>query len=392
MSDRDGDDPQHWGEGMDKLWSEEKLTSGSAREWLLQNASRLPIDWDSLPKPPAFIRLFGSGMDEKSYRAKIAVTLMASARLINRPLTAPEVQSLSYHRAKAIVTVMYTSPLPWLAAFILTRRGRSAFRFPFYTPKPTFNPNAFPSTKRAWFRDSRAQGAWHLLRFGCYFTLSQIFITTWASSYAGAVMVSRMRLDPALAGFNQEVMEHVKAARARREGMLPPQESQDRNLYSLSREEPDEATSVGYEEGTGPMSRQPPRQDAVSQAANLPPAEEFDDGFDDASPVAPLHRPTPQGSQAKQVPAGSAWDRIRQRTQSAARGTPQSQDPWAQARQNASSARTQSPAARPNDDYTYSKADEEKSLAKDQAQKEFDDMLERERHGGSDDVGGGRRQ
>lgn len=94
--------------------------------------------------------------------------------------------------------------------------------------------------------------------------------------------------------------------------------------------------------------------------------------FDDASPVAPSEQTnySPQNSGQQ---GGSAWDRIRGQAQ-AARGQPGS---WAKKRQDEMTSR----GAQDGSSYNYSTADEEKAYAKDQAQKEFDEMLERERRG-----------
>jgi hypothetical protein len=64
-------------------------------------------------------------------------------------------------------------------------------------------------------------------------------------------------------------------------------------------------------------------------------------------------------------------------------GQPQEQQRgWAGVREQA-----QSPTA--SDDYAFSKETEERSLARDQAQKEFDARVERERRGGDFSSGSG---
>jgi hypothetical protein len=102
-----------------------------------------------------------------------------------------------------------------------------------------------------------------------------------------------------------------------------------------------------------------------------------DDVLDDASPMAPSQRSKTAGYEAPPT-SGSAWDRLRKQARSGQGSAPQESKPqgdsaWAAARQG------------PKEEFTYDKAEEEKNLAKEQAQKEFDAMLERERRGETDD-------
>lgn len=103
------------------------------------------------------------------------------------------------------------------------------------------------------------------------------------------------------------------------------------------------------------------------------------DGFnadDDASPVAKSARNTQLET------GGSAWDRIRQ--QSIPQGQKLQQTTWQQTSQPAQSSGGWGENQSTNtsrDSYTYSSSDFEKATAKDQAQRDFDRLLERERSG-----------
>jgi hypothetical protein len=103
------------------------------------------------------------------------------------------------------------------------------------------------------------------------------------------------------------------------------------------------------------------------------------DDLDDASPVASSSKNNSDASRY----SGSAWDRVRQQSQYHPSGQPdrkswekpQSGGGWgSETDSNAQYQRQHS-----QDNYSFSSADEEKNLAKGQAQAEFDRLLERER-------------
>ncbi|PHH90393.1 hypothetical protein CDD83_3807 [Cordyceps sp. RAO-2017] len=129
--------------------------------------------------------------------------------------------------------------------------------------------------------------------------------------------------------------------------------------------------------GNSPPRPQPQQPTAPAAA---PPRDSWDaypDDLDDASPVASSSRA------ARDDAGGSAWDRIRRQGQHPQPG--QDGQPWpgpqAAGGQWGGNDGASSPSRGPRDGYTFSSSDEEKALAKGQAQKEFDELLERERSG-----------
>ena len=106
------------------------------------------------------------------------------------------------------------------------------------------------------------------------------------------------------------------------------------------------------------------------------------DPFDEASPTGGPGARADTSPRQPQRQQGSAWDRVRQSSgrgpagRQTDSGQPQEQSRgWAGVREQA-----QSPTA--SADYAFSKGDEERSLARGEAQKEFDALVERERRGG----------
>lgn len=140
------------------------------------------------------------------------------------------------------------------------------------------------------------------------------------------------------------------------------------------------------------------RQKALQQhQAPSPPSHASDDTssgtdfFDDASPTAQDHRDS--GSQSS---GGSAWGRIRQSASQSTSG-PQGSfrrapDQQQQQYENqydstpSSSMGSSSYGSRTNSDFQYSEYERDKQTAKEQAQKEFDRMIDAERSG-SDGAG-----
>jgi hypothetical protein len=114
----------------------------------------------------------------------------------------------------------------------------------------------------------------------------------------------------------------------------------------------------------------PPQQEPTRDDWNP-----LDEDEDDASPVAGDYEST----QSSTASGGSAWDRVRAQarnsspTRRSAAGTPAT----TQTGQDTSS----------QESFSYTREDEERSIAKSQAQKNFDEMLERERRGGGESEG-----
>lgn len=107
------------------------------------------------------------------------------------------------------------------------------------------------------------------------------------------------------------------------------------------------------------------------------------DPIDDASPIA-----SSGSSRSDTRPGESSWERLRrqagvqgtqQRQPPQVRQPPPSQGGWGE--NTDTSPQFGGSARSSRDDYSYSSADLEKSTAKDQAQREFDKLLDRERQG-----------
>lgn len=265
------------------------------------------------------------------------------------------------------------------STFGFERATRPKFGFPFYNPKPPkFNPLKFPGLPEG----RLSLWAWQGTRVLAWYTASKLAIGLVVTSYAISVYAANSGSDNRLEAYRREVSRRAgTAARSGRPSAIPPGSSgQAHQQYPQQKwEEPASSTeSVGWASSEqtekAASTPAPPSWTTTQnpQSGRQQPYNQESYVFDDASPVAPSEQTnySPQNSGQQ---GGSAWDRIRGQAQ-AARGQPGS---WAKKRQDEMTSR----GAQDGSSYNYSTADEEKAYAKDQAQKEFDEMLERERRG-----------
>jgi hypothetical protein len=360
---------------------------------LRRNRDSLGIQYDNLPQLPFWAPLVGN--TQNWYKDNIAHQVIVGAESTGRGLTPEERDLLAHVTAKRLVTMSYEPPISMAVAYFMERRGRSTFKFPFWTPKPTsFDPGIFPSRNFPFLvgmvQGSNATLLWHSLRFGCYFFFAHMFGNALFLSYAHTVQAATILKDPRLGDFRKSIQERLKSRNGGRQMPSRPEDPsmQDAETpYGVVEDvDPNAYGTTGSDDGQSPAETSSPtgayarsqrgysprQQPAPTQSVPPPSSEDFTDAslFDDASPVAPAAR----AGSSSYSSGGSAWDRVRQQSRS---GNVAGQSGSASTPRSRSYGQT-------SDQYTYSKADEEKALAKDQAQKEFDAMLERERQGESD--------
>lgn len=284
-----------------------------------------------------------------------------------------------FDSSKLVITISYASPLAVAATIGLERATRPKFGFPFYNPKPPkFNSQKFPGLPEG----RLSFWTWQGTRVLTWYLASKLAVGLVATSYAISVYSANSGSDNRLEAYRREISRRATASVRNGPQRPIPQGSSGQAYQQYPQqkwEEPTSATEpVGWASSeqtqkaapakapapwTATQNPQTGRQDSYSQDSFV---------FDYASPVAPSE----QSNSSPQNPSqqgGSAWDRIRGQAQ-AARGQPGS---WAKKRQDEMTSR----GAQDGSSYNYSAADEEKAYAKDQAQREFDEMLERERRG-----------
>ncbi|KAK0742335.1 hypothetical protein B0T21DRAFT_361145 [Apiosordaria backusii] len=304
-----------------------------------------------------------SGGENSLLAKQIAVSLNVARIMAKRPLKTEEANAVAHFRTTYVNTMELETPV-WIATTLaLERRGRDKLRFPFWTPPPEMcNPNVFPSMANPQLTGDAAVRAWRLVRLGAYGFITNIWTTVLFASYANTTY-------------------SVKLLR-----MLKESEEQDKHRSDMGDvNTQDQGPQQDYQRQEHqqqapqqPAQRQWPRWPQQTPASAQPePPKSFDDDdgflFDDASPVAPTQRDAVRsstGSKTGNPPKlTNSWEKIREAAKSG-------ENPASWGRDN------QAAPVRKSESYTYT--ENEKDYAKEQAQKEFDAMLERERSGKGD--------
>ncbi len=393
-------------------------------------------------KLPLPFRLLG--MKPERVAAVYADRVHRYNRELQRPLTQDEIRALTEHSAHALYLLGNLSPFGLGLGFFRAYQTRAKFRFPFYQPKSeTFNSSRFlglegPSARTMWqLLRFGAYGS-----FGMFFGI--LFAANYAASVA-AVRESRdPRLEHLQRAIMEKARSKIRrrmgasASDARGDGTEDSSDDAsptsgydgdkgDYNKLSLPGTGNDDGRMLSDREMRSlevrqqPSSRDSPTSNTSStfemdKVARQP--QSFDDTFDDTSPTAgsqPLDRTS------SDMGGGSTWDRLRRQAGSSPSSSPSSSPPsphsrtvqrpapsstpsssidgqesiWAQRRQKAmendgdqsspaSSWSSVDRASRPTsqDSFSFSPSEQERQLAKAEAQRAFDEQVERERRGG----------
>ncbi|KAM0804515.1 hypothetical protein BDR22DRAFT_969841 [Usnea florida] len=377
-----------------------------------------------------------------------------TSQSIHRPLTEPERSAIAYHAAKGLAISSYGPTIGIAGGLYRTYVTRAEFRLPFQglTGK-ILSPEPPEGEVQRGFWDGRKmrvggkeilQGVssqakanmLHVARGMAYCALGAMLVPLFVSSYAATVTAVGQIQDPRLQDANRRLREAiereqrqrgeragdiVKQADARREGRmqgLPRERDQGRGRRGGGAEVDDASPTggamldMGIDEeqgrlgGPGDMSgvlsdgqmrsAEAKARPAAGQnpAGNRAPtfqmdkmerqpkdfASDFGSDFDDASPTG--------GSRAMDGDGGSVWERIRQQSVSEPSRSSTGRSTGIRGR---GARQEQEEGETLGDSFSFSSSDEEKGYAKAEAQKEFDERVEKERRGG--DFGGdGRRR
>ncbi|KAI0894670.1 hypothetical protein F4806DRAFT_472222 [Annulohypoxylon nitens] len=374
------------------------------------------IDFDKIPSLQLWSPLVGTtDMTRVHY---VVGSLMGVAQLAKRPLTPKEIELTSEFAAFSSRWFPRTTLCAVSAALLCVYHGRNTYRFPFYTPPRggSFNPSFFPTKKFALVKGQMARYAWHCTRFQFYMLLCYLGFAPFGSSMASMTFNARTMMDNRLESLQEDIRKNIAAQRA---AAMNPQQNLPPNQVPLPQEfqesENQAPLQYGRDAYNGPpgndtgesatgfdgdkpsptpiaswrLGNPPPASPGGSQGTRFPDpgprspddSDPFGDD-DDGSPV-PASMRRAEAQQARNSQGGSAWDRLRQQSQSAQSANSSTQEGgWAQRRQ----ARNPQETSSKTEDFTYTKQDEDKErrhYEKEQAQKEFDALLEAERRGGS---------
>lgn len=318
-----------------------------------------------------------------------------------------------YHSYKNMAIQSYGNPTAFGFGIYRAFKTKESYRFPFYGPMKT--EDGWWDGERIRIRGNdilegpSARRLVHFWRGSAYAIIALLIGGGIVTSYATTVaLVGEMR-DPRLRDIQQARIDKAKETRQEMEAKQQPKDPLGqgntsagdlwkRHRVGIGAQEDDASPSAGsgYNEtdvennggmNTGILSdaqmrtqesrqQASPRKSPTSNRASTFQIEKvekqpigFDDDFDDASPAAQ--------NRAEDSQSGNTWDRIRRNAQKQGSGARNGNRGWDSIRKE------QQVGSTTGDSFTFSSADQERQLAQDEAQKEFDAKVERERQGGN---------
>jgi hypothetical protein len=387
----------------DDRWKNPAMPSSNRIEAISQ---RLGIRWDEVRTPMVTGILLG--YTTAHFRAAVTSYVRTAELAVNRELTADEVMHLAELRAQSVrVQSLEVFPVA-VTTYALVRRSMTTFRFPFWQPKPaTFLPDVFPSPRATLLRGTPARLSWHALRIGAYALVTHWLFGPLFFGYVAVTSGVHMSQHPNLKEYRQDLLvahQGRKKLRAEKENNGSQPNRERRGGMPERVVDPGEERRVDWEKLQGrDTSSSPPQEDYSEQSTSSTEGYETyqsgsssvrvssqprvrhdsqqqplpaqvrpdDDPFadDDASPVA---RSSGWPSQPVAT-TKSSWEQVRRGSRPAdSEPQPTDRTSWAENRRGAG----QTPQ-----DYSYTNPDDGKSPSKEESQKRFDDMLEKERRG-----------
>ncbi|KEF55503.1 uncharacterized protein A1O9_08253 [Exophiala aquamarina CBS 119918] len=381
------------------------------------------VSFNNLPLG-SFKRWLLYGGPQRAYSSGIYAidTIRVFEGLVERQLTPREAEGLVYLTSNTEVYAITGSLVGCLAGSTYAWRTREKMKFPLRAAQPLERYNNFPNRYLPILRGSVAQTAWHITRANVWAAAGVMAIRPLFAAMGNYALWSGLAEDERTKDLPPLIQANSKERRQRGENTrtrgphqaqhikaqddLQSQALDQDQAYTLDQapQDWDQQTFSKNDSETrdfrGPGDFKPTEPVAPSVSGrgnshsfpnpNKPPAnaDVFFDDDDDASPTAgQALRPESQG--------GSAWDRIRKGESSGPSSrqaqnqgyTPNSPSPtsprgWRRVGTQKQDAQFENSA----DSFSFSKTEADKQFGREQAQKDFDDMLDRERRqSGSDD-------
>ena len=395
----------------------------------LNGASRrysLPLE--KLPISGATRWLLYGGRHRRQVTSTFILDMMRGAEnMAGRPLSQTEAEGYACHASRRTMYSFATTISALGIGTGMAIYGRSTMKFPFRKPKPLEGYNNFPNRSLPVLRGGYAQAAWHITRTNVYILLSLALLAPLYSSMGDSAMMVGLYRDTR----THEITKSMADANNANGGVLrrhesnrtrgaqptaqpgPAQENEEGFYNSSDQGAPNAYGDTGncsgdtaYRDGltdTGllgdsQMQSREARQPSPSSFTGNPafhkkpvrqPERDFDSSsdsdfiFDHASPTAGNDPDMSTGMSSRS--GGGAWSRIRSGQSDDGNKTGVTPAGY-QGKQSSSSKQLQQKSARDEyetrgDSFSFSSSEEEKQLAKEQAQKEFDKMLDEERKG-----------
>ncbi|MCJ1400739.1 hypothetical protein MMC11_003947 [Xylographa trunciseda] len=384
--------------------------------------SPFEIELSNLPRAiPFFGPVFG--FTSTRLARLINANLQSFVNNVHRPPTKDEAEAIAYHAAKGVSILSYGQPLGLAAGAYQAWATRKSYKFPFVKATEGFDGSVVKFGNMVLAEGQLARRFWHTARLGAYGVVSMFVVSTGVAGYAASVASVGQMTDPRLKDL-VEALKVERRAKLERQGVRPPlqrdptgqgptnagdlwknhrgaigppvvddgsptvgqepefADAQDMDAKFYDNEGADMSDDQANTATAQPSPSQTRRGPAWNRAAvtRNPDVEESSfDGFygdtDDASPTAPSpDSMTGRNTQGK----ANAWERLRREAGINPSTTGNSRPgrgrvPPQQGMREDNSSDT--------DSYSFSTSDEERQLAKETAQREFDAQVERERQG-----------
>ena len=360
------------------------------------------IDSSQLEHVPFFAPLLGYNKTVLSNRA--IVRLNGNMQRLQRHLTQEEATALVYWTSRGYRMESWNGSLGFAAGMYQLYKTRSTWKYPLIKTLPdpdAFRPLGFTIARGTFARilHTGARGFW-------YGYLGLLFGDFFGKIVGSTIVIAGQLGDPRLKELNEETqamtVEELKKGQTgeSQTGI----KSNPRNTGRIGRQQEspsesfgDDASPTGNQGMDGfssttysdvestTISESQSQERESSRSWNAPTSTNrsevprtdtdtdsssafFNDDSEEQDPASPTSKPPNSTNNS-----GSAWDRLR-----TGKPTPPSQEQRTKRRipprQEARSSRNE---------YTYSSGEEEKQLAREQAQKDFDALVDRERHGES---------
>lgn len=368
-------------------------------------------------------------------RVSIQRTVQRHAANIHRPLTPDESTALAYHAGNGYATAFWGTPIGATIACYRCYATRENFQAPILgalkSEKGWFDGERIQIMGREWLRGGSARLVVNVLRFVPHFFLAGLCATVGTTISGAFVSTSGILQDPRLKDFNADMrakaLEEQKNRNLRREAnterkIMPQGPKSAGELWKEHKgaidgeARRDEGSSLASRDGMeyrgdegmvggggfgaansgGQTEQQGTRQQPVSRstpwsnqtATESQPIGFTDHGYD-SSPSAE------SGWSQEKSDGGSAWERVRRGAATPASGKKERQGAtggrgaggagsWQQQRD-----KREGSGSNDGDDFMFSSSEQERSYAQEEAQRDFDARVEKERQGGDFNEGGG---
>jgi hypothetical protein len=357
------------------------------------------IDRSNFPRP---IPIIGPllGYNDQFFSKVLQAKVLNGSKALGRPLTQDEATAFAYWTAKQISIFSYGAPVGISWGSWRCYSTATTMRFPFWQPNlEKFQSDVFPP-RLGILKGVRAVTAWHALRFVAYGAcgnwFGQLFFGSYSMTVASVGELSDKRLKP----FSDAIKSQAEKKRGSLQGIPKPGPMGQQQTGNNQQDDASPSGGMFMEEtmgnndggnasGTTNQSRPWPAKTAPPQMPTQETPDQPFDAWDDASPAGGQGVPADTSQPRPSRSSGSAWDRLRRGEKPPPPGSRQQSGlrPFSNTQNEAQ--REQRQGSTLDDSYTFSKSEEERSYAKDEAQKEFDARVERERRGGDFSSGNG---